>query len=116
MVVVIRKCLLVSNIPIKVSLLNKVLDLVLQVVTFLHVMSVFSIEMTVSTLIAPFEPHPDQVGELEEPFISDLEEDFCPSRDEGDSWWEIVYPCISDPDGEDEGGQASSSLAREGGE
>ncbi|RWV91345.1 hypothetical protein GW17_00046373 [Ensete ventricosum] len=25
--------------------------------------------------------------------------------------WEIVYPCISDPDGEDEGGQASSSLA-----
>ncbi|RWV95585.1 hypothetical protein GW17_00041781 [Ensete ventricosum] len=29
---------------------------------------------------------------------------------------EIVYPCIPDPDGEDEGGQASSSLAREGGE
>ncbi|RWW17093.1 hypothetical protein GW17_00018997 [Ensete ventricosum] len=25
--------------------------------------------------------------------------------------WEIVYPCIPDPDGEDEGGQASSSLA-----
>ncbi|RRT50688.1 hypothetical protein B296_00048028 [Ensete ventricosum] len=24
---------------------------------------------------------------------------------------EIVYPCIPDPDGEDEGGQASSSLA-----
>ncbi|RZS24005.1 hypothetical protein BHM03_00057025 [Ensete ventricosum] len=24
---------------------------------------------------------------------------------------EIVYPCILDPDGEDEGGQASSSLA-----
>ncbi|RRT41964.1 hypothetical protein B296_00026408 [Ensete ventricosum] len=26
-------------------------------------------------------------------------------------WREIVYPCILDPDGEDEGGQASSSLA-----
>ncbi|RZS10822.1 hypothetical protein BHM03_00042093 [Ensete ventricosum] len=26
-------------------------------------------------------------------------------------WLEIVYPCIPDPDGEDEGGQASSSLA-----
>ncbi|RZR74994.1 hypothetical protein BHM03_00047334 [Ensete ventricosum] len=25
--------------------------------------------------------------------------------------WEIVYPCIPDPDREDEGGQASSSLA-----
>ncbi|RRT31714.1 hypothetical protein B296_00031203 [Ensete ventricosum] len=25
--------------------------------------------------------------------------------------WEIVYPCIPDPDGEDEGGQVSSSLA-----
>ncbi|RWV96447.1 hypothetical protein GW17_00040836, partial [Ensete ventricosum] len=24
---------------------------------------------------------------------------------------EIIYPCIPDPDGEDEGGQASSSLA-----
>ncbi|RWW09037.1 hypothetical protein GW17_00027494 [Ensete ventricosum] len=26
-------------------------------------------------------------------------------------WPEIIYPCIPDPDGEDEGGQASSSLA-----
>ncbi|RZS26148.1 hypothetical protein BHM03_00059453 [Ensete ventricosum] len=25
--------------------------------------------------------------------------------------WEIVYPCIPDPDEEDEGGQASSSIA-----
>ncbi|RWW38091.1 hypothetical protein BHE74_00056704 [Ensete ventricosum] len=29
---------------------------------------------------------------------------------------EIVYPCIPNPDGKDEGGQASSSLAWEGGE
>ncbi|RRT33238.1 hypothetical protein B296_00041411 [Ensete ventricosum] len=27
------------------------------------------------------------------------------------SFWEIVYPYIPNPDGEDEGGQASSSLA-----
>ncbi|RWW62483.1 hypothetical protein BHE74_00030380 [Ensete ventricosum] len=37
--------------------------------------------------------------------------DCCP-----DGWpppcrWEIIYPCIPDPDGEDEGGQASSYLA-----
>ncbi|RZR87864.1 hypothetical protein BHM03_00015321 [Ensete ventricosum] len=30
---------------------------------------------------------------------------------EGDEAEEIVYPCIPDPDGEDKGGQASSSLA-----
>ncbi|RWW55206.1 hypothetical protein BHE74_00038169 [Ensete ventricosum] len=34
-------------------------------------------------------------------------------REDNRRWWlkEIVYPYIPDPDGEDEGGQASSSLA-----
>ncbi|RWW73470.1 hypothetical protein BHE74_00018655 [Ensete ventricosum] len=63
----------------KVSQLNKILDLVFQVVTLFCVMSVFSMEMIVPSLVVSFGPCPDRVGGPEEPSISDLEEDFCPT-------------------------------------
>ncbi|RZS16375.1 hypothetical protein BHM03_00048357 [Ensete ventricosum] len=78
---------LVSNVSTKVSPPNKVFNLILQVMTFFHVVTVFSMEMTVSPIVMLLGPCSDWLGGPKEPHVSDLEEDLCSHRVEGNEWW-----------------------------
>ncbi|RWW63237.1 hypothetical protein BHE74_00029599 [Ensete ventricosum] len=74
--VVVGEWSLVSNIASEMSLPNEVFDLVFEVVAFLRFMSMLSVEATVSSFLMPFGVCFDKVRGPEEPFSSDLEEDF----------------------------------------
>ncbi|RWV90840.1 hypothetical protein GW17_00046921 [Ensete ventricosum] len=65
--VIIGEWLLVSDIPTEVSLPNEVFDLVFEVVAFLRIMSVLSMEMKVSSFVMPSRVCFDWVREPEEP-------------------------------------------------
>ncbi|RZS04856.1 hypothetical protein BHM03_00035270 [Ensete ventricosum] len=81
--------MLVPDITIEVSLPNEVFNLAFEVMVFFGVMSVLPMEVTVSSLIPPFRARLDRIRGLEEPLLSDLEENLYPGRIKGNCWW----PC-----------------------
>ncbi|RWW01593.1 hypothetical protein GW17_00035358 [Ensete ventricosum] len=52
-------------------------------------------EPTISSLVAPFEPCSNRIGGLEEPFVLDLEEDFCPSYSIRGHFWSSHFLATS---------------------
>ncbi|RRT39585.1 hypothetical protein B296_00033025 [Ensete ventricosum] len=84
--VLIRRRLLVSDVPTKLALPDEVFDLVLQVMTFLRVVAVFLVETIISPIVTSLRLCPDRIGGPEEPLVSDLEEDLRTHRIEGRRW------------------------------
>ncbi|RRT84256.1 hypothetical protein B296_00015069 [Ensete ventricosum] len=74
------------DIATKVLLTNEVLNLVPKVVTLLGVMTVVTMEAIVSCFIPHFQMGLHQVGIPEEPFLSNLEEDFGSGGIERNQW------------------------------
>ncbi|RWV91905.1 hypothetical protein BHE74_00017388 [Ensete ventricosum] len=68
--VLIRRGPLISDIPAKMSLPDEILNLVLEVVTFLRVVTVFSVETIIFPFIVSLGLCPDGVGGPEEPLAS----------------------------------------------
>ncbi|RWW54328.1 hypothetical protein BHE74_00039088 [Ensete ventricosum] len=79
--------MLVPDITIEVSLPNEVFNLAFEVMVFFGVMSVLPMEVTVSSLIPPFRARLDRIRGLEEPLLSNLEENLYPGRIKGNCWW-----------------------------
>ncbi|RRT52627.1 hypothetical protein B296_00020391 [Ensete ventricosum] len=77
--VVIGEWSLVSDIAPKMSMPNEVFELVFEVMAFLRVMFVLSVEATISSFVTHFGVCFDEVRGPEEPLFSDLEEDLCSS-------------------------------------
>ncbi|RRT86168.1 hypothetical protein B296_00003424 [Ensete ventricosum] len=72
---VVREWLLVSDIAPKMSQPNEVFDMVFEVVAFLRVMFVLSVEAALSSFVMSFGACCDGVRGPTEPLSSDLEED-----------------------------------------
>ncbi|RZS00927.1 hypothetical protein BHM03_00030712 [Ensete ventricosum] len=73
--VILGEWSLVSDIALEMSLSNEVFTLVFEVVAFLHIMSVLSVEVIISSFVTPFWVCFDWVRGPEEPLFSNLEED-----------------------------------------
>ncbi|RWV82511.1 hypothetical protein GW17_00055988 [Ensete ventricosum] len=73
--VILGEWSLVSDIALEISLSNEVFTLVFEVVAFLHIMSVLSVEVIISSFVTPFWVCFDWVRGPEEPLFSNLEED-----------------------------------------
>ncbi|RRT65846.1 hypothetical protein B296_00026300 [Ensete ventricosum] len=75
-----------SDVTIKMPLVNEILDLVLEVVTLLDVMPVIMVETIIPHFVPYLRMHLHQVGVPKDPLFSDLEEDFNPGRVKRYQW------------------------------
>ncbi|RRT49686.1 hypothetical protein B296_00050452 [Ensete ventricosum] len=69
---------LISEEPMKISLVDQVLDLVLEVIAFLDVVTVVLMKMTVPSFVTASDLCPDQVRSPEESLVMDLEKNLGP--------------------------------------
>ncbi|RWW81528.1 hypothetical protein BHE74_00010072 [Ensete ventricosum] len=69
-----------SYIPVEVATLYEVLNLVLQIVALLGVVSVVAVEAIVASAVPFLSSSPHRVGGFEESFLPDLEETLGPGR------------------------------------
>ncbi|RRT76843.1 hypothetical protein B296_00029565 [Ensete ventricosum] len=81
--VLIGRDTLISDVLTKMALSDEILNLVLQVMAFLHVVVIFSVETIISPLITSLGFCPDRIRGPEEPLASNLEEDLCTRRIKG---------------------------------
>ncbi|RRT34938.1 hypothetical protein B296_00058442 [Ensete ventricosum] len=62
-----------------VAAMYEVLDLVLQIIAFLGIMPVITVEATITSVVPVLGSRPQRVGSFEEFLLWDLEKDLCPS-------------------------------------
>ncbi|RZR84122.1 hypothetical protein BHM03_00010885 [Ensete ventricosum] len=90
-----RGAKLVANIATQVPVPDKVINLTLQVTTFLRVVAMFPVETTIPSFVTSFGACLHWIESLQKPPLPNLKEDLCSSRVEGywrRSGWQHVRP------------------------
>ncbi|RWW86927.1 hypothetical protein BHE74_00004276, partial [Ensete ventricosum] len=67
-------------VPVEVAMTYKVLDLVLQIIALLGVVFVVAVKAAITSMVSVLSPRLHRVGDFEESFLPNLEENLGPSR------------------------------------